>query len=470
MEQTLERHSTGLVRRLGTFSAVMIVVSAMIGSGVFKKVAPMSEALGSGYAVLLAWIVAGLVSLAGALTNAEVACLIAEPGGQYKYFEKMYGRFFAYIYGWASFAVIQTATAASVAYVFAMSVNFIIPIPNPVPDWVDVNLFGVIYPFENFGVKLLTICLIGILCLINSAGVQWGSLISNLLASSVTVCIFVIVLLGFTMGSGGALAQTDVSSAFSGFTIPLFFAAMMQAFWAYEGWNTVGFLGGEIKDPQRNIPLALIYGVGLVMLVYTLVNAAYLYVLPIENLSGLTKVENSIAAVSVVQTLLGQGAIYMILCLIIAATFNSTNNTLMTASRVWFAMAHDGLFHKSAKKTNKSNVPGNAILVMGIWSSLLVLSGSFDQLTDMLVFAAFLFYGAGAFGVFILRRKMPDAVRAYKVPLYPVLPAAFVVFCAGLVVSSVYTNPREAAIGTVLILVGLPFYRKAKPAALPVNA
>ncbi len=468
MEQTLERHSTGLVRRLGTFSAVMLVVGAMIGSGVFKKVAPMSAELGSGYAVLGAWIVAGLVSMCGALTNAEVACLIAEPGGQYKYFEKMYGRFFAYIYGWASFSVIQTATVASVAYVFSMSVNFIVPIPNPFPELASFNLLGFlgdptysVLPFENFGVKLLTIFLISSLCLINSAGLQYGSLISNIFSASVIACIVLLMLLGFGLGDGGSFTHAS-PTVIPTVDLTHFFTAMMAAFWAYEGWNNVGFLGGEIRNPQKNIPRALVLGVGMVMAVYVAVNAAYLYVLPIDILAGLTKVENSIAAVSVVQSLLGQGAIYLILGLIIAATFNSTNNSFMSASRVWFAMAHDGLFHASVKKTNKSDVPGNAMIVMCIWSCLLVLSGSFDQLTDMLIFASFLFYGAGAAGVFVLRKKMADAPRAYKVPLYPVLPVLFIAFCAVLVANSVYSRPREAGIGLLLILIGIPFYKKAK--------
>jgi APA family basic amino acid/polyamine antiporter len=241
-----------------------------------------------------------------------------------------------------------------------------------------------------------------------------------------------------------------------------FFTAMMAAFWAYEGWNNLGFMGGEIKNPTKTIPRALVLGVSIVMLVYIAVNAAFLWVLPVEDFMAMAQQKNSIAAAEVIKVLFGPVAMVVILALIIVATLNATNSSLMSASRVWFAMARDGLFLASAGRTNKANVPGNALVLMGVWSALLVLSGSFDQLTDMLVFAAFLFYGAGAFGVFVLRRKMPDAVRLTKVPGYPVVPALFVAFCAALVANSVIERPREAGIGLALILIGIPFYKKRK--------
>ncbi len=455
-----ERHHTGLVRRLGTFSAIMVVVAAMIGSGVFKKVSPMSAELGSSGWVLAAWALAGLVTLAGALTNAEVAGLIAEPGGQYKYFEKMYGRFFAYLYGWTSFAVIQSATAASVAYVFAQSVNTLVPLPRLSPEVEALSIGGIFFPFENFGVKGLTILLIALLTAVNARGVHWGSSVSNVLSSAVLLAIGLITMLCF--GYSGAQGNFAFDTAGTpieaqGLITPLF-TALMAAFWAYEGWNSLGFLGGEVKSPQKTIPMALTLGVGIVMAAYVAINAAYLYVLPTAGLLPNPARPNDIAAVRVVSTFLGQGGLGLILALIITATFSSTNNTLMAASRVYFAMAHDGLFFAKAKVCNRAGVPANALIIQGFWASILVLSGSFDQLTDMLVFAAFLFYGAGAAGVFVLRARWPEAVRNFKVPFYPVLPGLFVAFCAVLVFVSVQERPREAGVGLALIASGVPFY------------
>lgn len=456
-ENTHERHHTGLIRRLGTFSAVMVVVSAMIGSGVFKKVAPMSQTLGSSGWVLAAWVLAGLVTLAGALTNAEVAGLIAEPGGQYKYFEKMYGRFFAYIYGWTSFSVIQTATAASVAYVFAQSVNGFVTLPRLASDIEQITVLGLFTPFENIGVKLLAIGLIALLTAINVRGVQWGASVTNVLSSVVVVAIVLVTGLCFGFGNNGSYSFDTAGTPMEkeGIMGPLF-TAMLAAFWAYEGWITLGFLGGEVKNPQKIIPRALSLGVFLVMALYVSINAGYLYVMTPEQFS--TGGENEIAAVRAVSMFLGPSGQAVILGLILIATFSSTNNSLMGPSRIFFAMAHDGLFFRSARHCNASGVPSKALLMLGGWASVLVLSGSFDQLTDMLVFAAFLFYGASAAGVFVLRKRMPDAVRSFKVPFYPVLPLLFILFCVGLVFHSIRVNPREAIVGTALIASGLPFY------------
>jgi len=452
----------------------MVVVAAMIGSGVFKKVAPMSAELGSAGWVLAAWVLAGLVSLTGALTNAEVAGLIAEPGGQYKYFEKMYGRFFAFLYGWTSFAVIQSATAASVAYVFAMSLDAFIHLPHLSAELEAFTILGDFTPLQNIGVKGLAIGLIAGLTALNYRGVQYGSMVSNVLSTSVLVAIVLITGLCFWQtGHGGfSFETTGTPIEQHGLITPLF-TALMAAFWAYEGWNTLGFLGGEVKNPQRVIPRALMLGVGMVMTAYVAINAAYLYVLPLTDLVPNPASPNEIAAVKVVSSFLGPAGQMLILGLIMMATFSSTNNTIMAAARIYFSMARDSLFFSAAGKTNAQGVPANALLIQGVWASLLVLSGSFDQLTDMLVFAAFIFYGAGAAGVFVLRAKMKDSVRTFKVPFYPVLPLLFIAFCAMLVFVSVQERPREARVGLELIAAGLPFYfifsrkKRAEPSQNP---
>lgn len=463
----MDHSKQGLVKTFGLYTAFLLVAGSMIGSGVFKKVAPMTAELGSPWLVLAALLAAGLISLLGALTNAEVAGLIAEPGGQYAYFKRMYGKMFSFIYGWSMMTVVQTATAASVAYVFAESLNAIVELPRLGAEWEAISYGSepfLFMPFHNIGVKLVTICLLFTLTAINYVGVKWGGLVLQILASSVIICIFSIILLCLAMGNGSienlsvAAAVPVEKSAGIGFT-GAFFAAMMAAFWSYEGWNTIGFLGGEIKDPYRNIPRALTYGTLFVIVLYMLVNFAYLYVLPAQTFVDIHNAENQIAAVEVVRSFLGGGGAMFILILILMSTFNSTNTTIMGAPRIYFAMAQDGLFFKRAGKIHPQfRTPSNALLIQGVWGSVLVLSGSFDQLTDMLIFAAFIFYGAGAYGVFVLRRKMKETPRPYKVFGYPYVPAMFVVFCAALVFVSVLEKPREAGIGAMLILSGLPVY------------
>lgn len=460
-----QKHESGLMTRLGPFAAFTLVVSAMIGSGVFKKVAPMSAELGSAWLVLLAWVLAGVISWFGAITNAEIAGMIAEPGGQYVWFKRIYGKVFAFFYGWTGFAVIQTATAASVGYVFAESINALIPLPVLPPEIASFDIMGVFLPFDNFGVKAVTILLIALLTLINCMGVQYGERVSNMITITVVACIFFIIVSGLFFSEGEVQKLNEVSNTsyhanLSGWAlIGAMFTAMLQAFWAYEGWNNLGFLGGEVKNPYKTIPWALTLGVGFVMLLYVLINFTYLFNVPVSTFIELHEKQNTIAAVVVVQQFLGQYGVLFILALIIVATLGSTNNTIMTASRVSFAMARDGLFFKSATKVGeKSHAPVNALIIQGFWASVLVLSGSFDQLTDMLIFAAFIFYGLGAFGVFVLRIRMKDHHRPFKLPGYPWVPGIFVVFCVFLLFNSILDRPRECAIGLCLILSGLPFY------------
>lgn len=459
----MEKDSKTLVRGIGMFTAFALVFGSMIGSGVFKKASAMSALLGDGTLVLLCWILAGGITLMGALTNAEIAGLIAEPGGQYVYFKRMYGRFFAFFYGWSSFAVIQSATAASVAYVFGESIAVFLPNWDLTENLASFSILG-IEPLRNFTVKTLTIGLLFGLVVVNHFGVKYGGRLSGFMASSVVICILLVTVLcfGWSDGNWENISRTFVPQAssealFGTGMFGLIFAAMLQAFWAYEGWNTIGFLGGEVKDPLRTIPRALMLGTIFVMLVYFLANTAYLYVMPAELLAGIP--EGKIAAVEVVRTFLGTGGALAISGLIVLSTFNSTNTTILGAPRIYFAMAGDGLFFKRIGRVHpKYKTPSSALFLQGIWSAVLVISGSFDTLTDMLVFAAFIFYGAGAFGVFVLRRKMPDAPRPFRVPLYPVLPALFVIFCIFLVGVSIVQDPMNALAGLGLMSTAIPFW------------
>jgi APA family basic amino acid/polyamine antiporter len=443
----------------------MIVISSMIGSGVFKKIAPMSMELGTPGLILLCWLIPGIITMIGAATNAEIAGLIAEPGGQYVYFKKMYGDAFAFLYGWSCFSVIQSASIASIAYVFAESVNAVIPLPHLSAGMEQVTIFGIFSPFQGFGVKGLTILTIIFLTTANYLGVIIGGAITNVFTGLKILGIVIIIILGLTISNGTVQNLTPFLNKPDfqyGSGLGLFgamFAAMLAAFWAYDGWNNIGYLGGEIKNPKRNIPLSLFGGVALVIVIYLAINTAFLYVMPVDEIISISNSEHSIIAIEVMRKFLGYGGALFISVLIMVSTFGTTNGTILASSRIYFAMAKDKLFFQSAgAHHSKFKTPHISLLIQGLWASLLVLSGTFDQLTDMLIFASFIFYGAGAFGVFILRRKMKDTPRVYKVPGYPVLPFIFVLFCVTLVVVTIIQNPRDAGIGLSLVLIGIPFY------------
>ena len=465
MKPKHEVHSSGLLTKLGLLTAVLIVISSMIGSGIFKKAAPMAVELQSGGILLLCWLIAGAITLIGAATNAEIAGMIAAPGGQYVYFKEMYGKAFAFIYGWSCFSVIQTASIASIAYVFAESVNAIIPLPHLSEHLEQFTLLGIFNPFASFGVKALTILTIIFLTTANYLGVIFGGFINNIFTTLKVLGIFVIIILGLTL-SGGSVENINPigqsTSAQYGTSLGLFgamFAAMLGAFWAYDGWNNIGYLGGEVKNPKRNIPLALFGGVGTVIAIYLLINFVYLYVMPVNEMIEIANKDNTIIAVEVLRKFLGNGGAFFISILIMISTFGTTNGTILASSRIYFAMAKDNLFLKSAGNIHpKFKTPYTSLIIQGSWACLLVLSGTFDQLTDMVIFASFIFYSAGAFGVFILRRKMKDTERPYKAMGYPIMPAIFVLFCLTLVVVTIIQNPRDAGLGLILVLSGIPFY------------
>lgn len=460
----MEKKQGHLVRSITLSSAIVLVISSVIGSGVYKKVAPMSAELLSPKLVLLAWLLGGVISLFGALSNAEIAGMMADSGGEYVYFRRIYGRFMAFMWGWSTFAVIKTASVSSIAYVFAQSFNAIVPLPHLDPSIESIEI-GIFRPFENFGVKTLTIALILVLTHLNARGLRGGAGFSEWITRLVVVGLAGIVVSCLFFGGGSwSYLQTEATGYVPrSWTdiglIEALFTALLAAFWGYEGWNTLGFLGGEIQNPNKNLPKALFWGMMAIIGSYLLVNLIYFYVLPIDNIIGVHQAKNDIAAVAVIRHFAGGVGATIISLVILITTLGCTNSTILMPPRVYYAMARDGLFFKSAADIHPVyNTPNNALWIQGIWACLLVLSGSFDQLTDMLIFAAFFFYGATAFGVFILRRREPDAERPYRVWGYPVVPALFVLFCVALIVITCRTHPREAGIGLVLMLTGVPFY------------
>ncbi|MFY7830117.1 MAG: APC family permease [Flectobacillus sp.] len=444
---------SSLQPKIGLSSASLLVVSVIVGSGVFKKIAPMSAELGSPWLVLLCWIFAGLITLAGALTTAEMASLFPDSGGEYQYYKKVYNSFFAFLYGWGNFTVMKTASIAALAFVFAESFY---------------SLFSV--NFQTFGldavivIKTLASLLVIGLSYINHRGLIIAEKLSNLLTFLMLLAVMIFVIWGIfsSKGSWENISHTSFQGhhqvSYQNW-IKMIFTASLGAFWGYEGWNHIGFIGEEVKSPQRNLPLALMFGTLIVIVLYVSLNLVYLKILPIEMFIEMNGNPNAIAAIEVARVLIGSWGTALFACLILLTTFNATNGTILMSARLFYAMGRDGLFFKkTALIHSKYQTPTYALLFQGCWSILLIWSGSFDQLTDMLVFAAFIYYGATALGVVILRKKEPNLSRTYRVIGYPFIPIFFILFCIILVIVTLFAQPAQALAGLVLIGSGIPLY------------
>jgi len=450
--------ATKLNRSLGLRLVVVIVIGNIIGSGVYKKIAPMTADLHSSGWILICWILAGIISLFGALCNAEVAGLLAETGGEYVYYQKIYNKFFAFLFGWSLFAVIQTAAISALAYVFAESLNSVVHLPEVLSSWKDVQVAGIFKPFADLNVKLVAIILIIILTWINTRGIKTGAGFSMAILVLVFASIFLIIAFGLTSSAAHLSNITMPTIDNTPVTFSAVFTAMLAAFWAYQGWASVGYVGGEIKDAKRNLPKGIVIGIFTIIALYLLVNTTYLSLLTIPQLEEVNSAGNKIAAIEAVRSFWGSNGVLFISILIFITTLGCCNATILSSCRTYFAMASEGLFFKSVSKLNNKQAPVNSLRYQCVWACILVLSGTFDQLTDMIIFAVFIYYGATTLGVFILRKKMPDAPRPYKVWGYPVVPAIVVIFCAVLIINTVFSRPREAAIGAALMLTGVPMY------------
>jgi len=461
-----------LNRTFGLWSSVSLVVGGIIGSAIFMKPALMASQLGSPLWMIAIWVIGGLITLCGALTNAEVAAMMPETGGQYIFFQKMYGDFIAFLYGWAAFAVFNTAGVASIAYVLSIYTEYFITLPRfskEMEQMIYLYLPGIghIYPLENIGVKSLTIVVIVFLTWVNYRSVKSGGQL-QVVFTFLKVAAMVILVIGLLFSGKGDVANIITDSSVithSGLSLVLaIIAATSGAFWGYDGWNNITFVAGEVKNPQRNIPLSLLIGLSICIFIYGVINLSYAYILPIDDIAHSSFVASD--AATKVFGIVGGG---LIATLVIVSTFGTTNGNILATARVSFAMAQEKRFFSWAGKVHPQHqTPGNALVVHATWTSLLVLSGSFDMLTDMLVFVSWLFYGFGAYGIFILRKQMPNAERPYKVWGYPYIPAFFILFTVFFLITTLYndvTNYIEgrsplinSLFGMFLTFMGVPLY------------
>lgn len=449
----IEKSKIPLLRSLGLTTAILMVAGTIIGSGVFKKIAPMSVMLMNEHYILSAWIVAGIISMFGAFTMSGMATLTNEAGGIYEYLRLSCGNVFSFLYGWASFLVIGSAGNAAVAYVFAQSVNSVIPLPNPLDKWKGFSLGHFIYPFDNSGVKMLAIISILVLTYINILGTKKGGNLNNIITAAKITGILTLIIAGIihpdiqrTQIDAGAAMSTNITSAF--------FAAMVSAFWAYDGWYCIGFMSGEIKRPERNVPLSIISGTGIVIVLYVLINYAFMHVLSLPALAALN--ENNIAAVEVARVLSGNIGVVFLAVLIAISSFGSLNALVITYPRLYYRMAQEKFFPKKLANVHpRYRTPYIALIYSGILTCVMVISGTFDILTDTVIIVEFLFFVL--LGWALIKMKREGKITA-KVIAYPLSPVILMLFSIGLVINTIVVEPIQSATGLIFTLSGIPLY------------
>ncbi|MHB8897667.1 MAG: amino acid permease [Thermoguttaceae bacterium] len=474
-QRDLDSVNRGLLPELGLFTATMVVIGSVIGSGIFRKPGIMAEQVGSPELLLGVWVLAGVMTILGGLTTAEVSAMIPATGGQFIYFERMYGPFFAFLYGWAAFAVIQSGSIASVSYVFAEYSTQFVVLPElhgaAASFSFHVPLVGDVTPLEEIGVKGLAALLITFLTIVNYLGVRFGGLVQNVFAVAKVTGILLLVAGAFLMPNGGSAAHLTTGSVTirpEGLALVAAIAAALQgAFWAYDGWANIGFVAGEVKQPQRNLPRSLVFGLCGVMAVYVTVNVAYAWVLPVDEMA-----RSKLVAADVAERCFTGGGRWIAL-VVMVSTFGAANAMILTSSRVYFSMARRKAFPGFLGVAHpRFHTPSASLLVQGAWSVLLLLSGTFDTLTDALIFISWVFYGAMAYGVLVLRRKEPATPRPYRVPCYPWIPWIFVLFSGLFLALTIYNDVSgylaavaagqqaiiSSALGTALVLIGVPVY------------
>jgi basic amino acid/polyamine antiporter, APA family len=423
-----------LPREIGILGSTAIVVGTIIGSGIFLVPHNVAQQVGSVSALYLVWIVGGALALAGALSLAELGAAMPEAGGIYVYLRESYGKLVAFLYGWGSLLVIDAGSAATLAVAFGIYAGGFFPLT----------------PLEQ---KVLGAVVIAVLTLINILGVRKGTAVQT---------IFTIAKLGgLAIIIGCAIFLPPLAPAVAAHPLPTphttlstFGVALVGVLWAYQGWHQLSYTAGEVKNPSKVLPIGFFVGTSIIIAVYLVANAAYLRVLPLPVMA-----EHQRVAASAMQFLVGPRGARFVSALILCSIFGALNGTILTAPRVYYAMAKDGVFFKMVSRIHpKFQTPAVALVLLGAWSAILAVSGSFEELYTYVIFAMWIFSGAAIAGVIILRRRLPDLHRPYLVWGYPFLPIAFILASLAIVVNTLVTKPLESVLGLAIVLAGIPLY------------
>lgn len=454
-----------LRRDMGIWSAVSLVVGTVIGSGIFIVPKTMILQMGSPYLVLAVWVFGGVLSLAGALTYAELAAMMPEAGGEYVYLKEAYGPFWGFIYGWTQMWVAKSASVATLATGFFYYLANFAPALENVVARVPLPIGENGGPLEIRAGQLLAMAVILGLGCVNWLGVRQGA------GLQVTVTVLKVTLFAAVVCCGLFLGQAHGSNFSTSVAArggaAGFFAALVAALWAYDGWNNVGMVSGEIRNPERNLPLALILGTGLVILIYLAANIAYFAVLTASSVASSNRV-----AAEMMRKILGSWGAGAVSFAAMISIFAALNGSILTGSRVPYALARDGYFFRAFARVHpQRHVPGFSILALSAWSAVIVLSGRYEQLFTLVIFPSWILYGMATASVLVLRYKRPDLPRPYRTIGYPVVPIVFVLVAALLLGFTLRNSPRESGLGLILIAAGIPFYwnwsRKLRKPATP---
>lgn len=441
-----------LQRVLGVWSAISIVIGTVIGSGVFLVPSAMIRYVGSVRNLFVVWVLAGVLSLFGALTYAELAAALPEAGGEYVYLGEAYGPFWGFLYGWTQFWVAKSGSIATLAAGFYTYLTVFVPVLGTTVCTVPLHIGPRGSLLEIHYGQLIAIALILLLAGVNYVGVRSGANVQVFVTAVKMLLIGALVLVGLFSGRGD----------FSHFAMHIrsvggmagFFAAMVSALWAYDGWNNVSMVSSEIREPQRNLPRALIFGTSAVIVTYLALNISYFYVLTPAQVASSHRV-----AGDVMLSLYGNAASRAVAIAVMISIFAALNGSILSGSRVPYAMARDGLFFRYAATVHpKYKTPGHAMILLSLWSCIVVLSGWFDDLYNFVIFGSWILYLMTALSVIVLRRKRPDLPRPYRVIGYPLVPVLFTGVAALLLVSTIQTRPRESLMGLALMALGVPFY------------
>jgi len=443
-----------LRRDLGLAGAVSIVIGTVIGSGIFLVPRAMVLRVGSPSLVFVVWVFGGLLSLSGALSYAELAAAMPEAGGEYVYLREAYGPLWGFLYGWTQMWVAKSGSIATLATGFFYYLTNFFPFLDGVFYTVPLPLGAHGAPLELRYGQLFAMALILFLGGVNYFGVKLGGEIQ------IGVTIVKVLLIAFIIVAGlgfGRAHPADTAARPHPLTIAGFFAALVAALWAYDGWNNVSMVASEIRRPQRSLPLALIFGTMAVIAIYLAANAAYFHVLTASQVGASERV-----AADMMRHVVGGWGARAVSIAAMISIFAALNGSILSGSRVPYAMARDGRFFSGMARVNAAyHTPGVSIWALSIWSALLVLSGRYEQLFTYVIFASWILYGMTTAAVVVLRHKRPDLPRPYKTLAYPVLPVLFVFVAISLVLSTLIDSPRESLFGIVLIVLGLPYYIKS---------
>lgn len=473
----MSENKTELKRSLGLLDATSLVAGSMIGSGIFIVTSAMARDVGSAAWLLLIWVVTGLITVAAALSYGELAGMMPNAGGQFVYIQRAYGRLVSFLYGWTVFSVIQTGVIAAIAVTFANYSAVFFPV-------LDTVLFqSGSFVFSNK--QVLAVFSIFILTYINTKGIENGKWIQLILTATKLLALFALIILGIYVGLQKDILSTNFSNMWEAsktvvhpdgsVTVTKLVgtailgaatATMINSLFSSDAWNNVTFIAGEIKDPKKNIPRSLFLGTLIVTVIYVLANLAYLSLLPMHGTpnsndvvaNGIMFASNDRVGAAAASMIMGNTGVFVMSALIMISTFGCNSGLILSGGRLFYAMANQGLFFRKATELNKHQVPAKALWVQCIWASVLCVSGKFGDLLTYATFASLLFYILTILGVFVLRKKEPNALRPYKALGYPIVPALYILVATGICLTLLVYETVNTGIGLAIVALGIPIY------------